>query len=56
MRKQHLIEYLLDKIESAENSAEELIQELNNEEEGDKQLAKAEAFKEVLEYIKQPHI
>lgn len=46
-----VIAFLETQILSCENSAQEYIQELDNQESGDIELAKAQAFQEVLKFI-----
>jgi hypothetical protein len=49
--KEEILEYLSDRLKEYHSTAEEYFQELNNPEEGDKVLAKAEAIKEVIDFI-----
>lgn len=49
--KEKLIEFLNSRFAECNSSAEELIQEYNNEEGADRESAKAMAFKEVIDFI-----
>lgn len=49
--KEKILEYLLGRVAELHSTAEEYYQELNNPEDGDKTLAKAEALEEVIDYI-----
>lgn len=49
--KEKLLEYLSARVAEYHSSAEEYYQELNNPEDGDKALSKAEALEEVIDYI-----
>lgn len=56
MTTDEIIEFLESKIRHAESTAEECFQEIEDEESGNSHLAKASAFKEVLEYIQSENI
>jgi hypothetical protein len=49
--KEKILEYLSARVSEYHSSAEEYFQELNNPEDGDKALAKAEALEEVIDFI-----
>ena len=51
-----LIEWLQSQIKSSESTAQEMIQELGDDGGCDANLAKAEAFQEVLNYINEKGI
>lgn len=51
MKKKKLINWLKQQIKIAESSAEELIQEHNNESDADREYGKAVAFQEVIDYL-----
>lgn len=49
--KEKLLEYLSARAAEYHSTAEEYFQELNNPEGGDKELAKAQAIEEAIDYI-----
>jgi hypothetical protein len=49
--KEKLLEYLAARVSEYHSTAEECFQELSNPEDGDSNLAKAQAIEEVIDYI-----
>lgn len=53
MKKKKLKKWLKQKLKEANSNGEECIQELDNDEEGNVERGKAEAFEEVINYLKE---